>query len=165
MCKAFPSSFKDGKEDAGMGQEGCRGKVKTLWCSGRVQDEEEARGKELSSDAGVSGSRICSQSSTPNALLQSSVLFLSVLCSLFPPDCHPLCQQCVANLWDTGSVCLKCQNSRHLLLGDHCLPDCPLGHYAHHGTCKSECSLHTPQAAARNCPDPWEKFHEMVPVW
>ncbi|XP_016153247.1 PREDICTED: extracellular matrix protein FRAS1 [Ficedula albicollis] len=50
-------------------------------------------------------------------------------------DCHPLCQQCVANLRDSGSVCLKCQNSRHLLLGDLCLPHCPPGHYAHSGAC------------------------------
>ncbi|XP_053831515.1 extracellular matrix organizing protein FRAS1 [Vidua macroura] len=51
-------------------------------------------------------------------------------------DCHPLCQQCVANLRDSGSVCLKCRHARHLLLGDRCLPDCPPGHYAEHGACK-----------------------------
>uniref|UniRef100_F1M3H3 Fraser extracellular matrix complex subunit 1 n=1 Tax=Rattus norvegicus TaxID=10116 RepID=F1M3H3_RAT len=51
-------------------------------------------------------------------------------------DCHPLCQHCVANLQDTGSVCLKCQHARHLLLGDHCVPDCPPGHYKERGTCK-----------------------------
>ncbi|KAM6401739.1 extracellular matrix organizing protein FRAS1 isoform 2-T2 [Pluvialis apricaria] len=51
-------------------------------------------------------------------------------------DCHPLCRQCVANLWDTGSICLKCQNARHLLLGDHCIPDCLLGYYAENGACK-----------------------------
>ncbi|KAL6048030.1 hypothetical protein STEG23_036151, partial [Scotinomys teguina] len=50
--------------------------------------------------------------------------------------CHPLCQHCVANLHDTGSVCLKCQHARHLLLGDHCVADCPPGHYAERGTCK-----------------------------
>ncbi|XP_027744997.1 extracellular matrix protein FRAS1 [Empidonax traillii] len=51
-------------------------------------------------------------------------------------DCHPLCRQCVADLRDTGSVCLQCQNSRHLLLGDRCVPDCPAGHYAQSGACK-----------------------------
>ncbi|XP_029400865.1 extracellular matrix protein FRAS1 isoform X3 [Mus pahari] len=51
-------------------------------------------------------------------------------------DCHPLCQHCVANLQDTGSVCLKCQHARHLLLGDHCVPECPPGHYKERGTCK-----------------------------
>ncbi|XP_010019626.1 PREDICTED: extracellular matrix protein FRAS1-like, partial [Nestor notabilis] len=51
-------------------------------------------------------------------------------------DCHPLCRQCVANLWDTGSICLKCQNARLLLLGDHCIPDCPVGYYAENGACK-----------------------------
>ncbi|CAH6883331.1 Fras1 [Phodopus roborovskii] len=52
------------------------------------------------------------------------------------PNCHPLCQHCVANLHDTGSICLKCQHARHLLLGDHCVADCPPGHYAERGTCK-----------------------------
>ncbi|XP_065453534.1 extracellular matrix organizing protein FRAS1 isoform X1 [Chrysemys picta bellii] len=51
-------------------------------------------------------------------------------------DCHPLCHQCVADLHDTGSVCLKCQNARHLLLGDRCVPDCPVGSYAESGVCK-----------------------------
>lgn len=51
-------------------------------------------------------------------------------------DCHSLCQHCVANLHDTGSVCLKCQHARHLLLGDHCVADCPPGHYAERGACK-----------------------------
>ncbi|NWY04165.1 FRAS1 protein, partial [Nothoprocta ornata] len=51
-------------------------------------------------------------------------------------DCHPLCRQCVANLRDTGSVCLTCQNARHLLLGDHCVPDCPAGYYARSGACR-----------------------------
>ncbi|XP_077157208.1 extracellular matrix organizing protein FRAS1 isoform X3 [Paroedura picta] len=51
-------------------------------------------------------------------------------------DCHPLCQQCVADLQDTGSVCLTCQNGRHLLLEDHCVPGCPVGRYKDGGTCK-----------------------------
>uniref|UniRef100_K7G756 Fraser extracellular matrix complex subunit 1 n=1 Tax=Pelodiscus sinensis TaxID=13735 RepID=K7G756_PELSI len=50
--------------------------------------------------------------------------------------CHPSCHQCVADLHDTGSVCLKCQNARHLLLGDRCVPDCPGGSYADGGACK-----------------------------
>ncbi|XP_064005810.1 extracellular matrix organizing protein FRAS1 [Pogoniulus pusillus] len=51
-------------------------------------------------------------------------------------DCHPSCQQCVANLRDTGSVCLRCQSLPHLLLGDRCLPHCPLGYYVDSGSCK-----------------------------
>ncbi|KAM7157358.1 extracellular matrix organizing protein FRAS1 isoform 1-T1 [Molossus nigricans] len=51
-------------------------------------------------------------------------------------DCHPLCQQCTADLHNTGSICLRCQNTRYLLLGDHCVPDCPSGYYAEKGACK-----------------------------
>ncbi|XP_007496032.2 extracellular matrix organizing protein FRAS1 isoform X2 [Monodelphis domestica] len=51
-------------------------------------------------------------------------------------DCHPLCQQCVADLHNTGSICLSCQNARYLLLGDHCVPSCPMGFYAENGACK-----------------------------
>nr|XP_056711523.1 LOW QUALITY PROTEIN: extracellular matrix organizing protein FRAS1 [Euleptes europaea] len=51
-------------------------------------------------------------------------------------DCHPLCQQCVADLQDTGSICLKCQNGRHSLLKDRCVPGCPVGHYKDGGMCK-----------------------------
>ncbi|KAM5339144.1 extracellular matrix organizing protein FRAS1 [Glossophaga mutica] len=51
-------------------------------------------------------------------------------------DCHPLCQQCVADLRNTGSVCLRCQNTQYLLLEDHCVPDCPSGYYAEEGACK-----------------------------
>ncbi|XP_042534078.1 extracellular matrix organizing protein FRAS1 [Dipodomys spectabilis] len=51
-------------------------------------------------------------------------------------DCHPLCQLCTADLHDTGSTCLRCQNARHLLFRDHCVPHCPSGHYAERGACK-----------------------------
>uniref|UniRef100_A0A2K6FZ88 Extracellular matrix organizing protein FRAS1 n=1 Tax=Propithecus coquereli TaxID=379532 RepID=A0A2K6FZ88_PROCO len=51
-------------------------------------------------------------------------------------DCHPLCRRCAANLHDAGSVCLQCQDARHLLLGDHCVPACPSGYYAERGACK-----------------------------
>ncbi|XP_064440740.1 extracellular matrix organizing protein FRAS1 isoform X1 [Mirounga angustirostris] len=51
-------------------------------------------------------------------------------------DCHPLCQLCAADLHHTGSVCLSCQNARYLLLGDHCVPDCPSGYYTERGACK-----------------------------
>ncbi|XP_042325028.1 extracellular matrix organizing protein FRAS1 [Sceloporus undulatus] len=44
-------------------------------------------------------------------------------------DCHPLCNQCVADLQNTGSICLKCQNTGHLLLKDLCVPECPTGYY------------------------------------
>uniref|UniRef100_A0A5F9CE36 Fraser extracellular matrix complex subunit 1 n=1 Tax=Oryctolagus cuniculus TaxID=9986 RepID=A0A5F9CE36_RABIT len=50
-------------------------------------------------------------------------------------DCHPLCQHCVADLHSPGSICLACQNARHLLLGDHCVPQCPSGYYAEKGAC------------------------------
>ncbi|XP_058403319.1 extracellular matrix organizing protein FRAS1 isoform X7 [Diceros bicornis minor] len=51
-------------------------------------------------------------------------------------DCHPLCQHCAADLHNTGSICLRCQNARYLLLGDRCVPDCPSGYYAERGACK-----------------------------
>ncbi|XP_071971616.1 extracellular matrix organizing protein FRAS1 [Engystomops pustulosus] len=51
-------------------------------------------------------------------------------------DCHPQCQYCVANLQDTGSVCLKCQYSRYYFLDDRCLPECPAGFYVEGRTCK-----------------------------
>ncbi|XP_044921660.1 extracellular matrix organizing protein FRAS1 isoform X1 [Mustela putorius furo] len=51
-------------------------------------------------------------------------------------DCHPLCQRCTADLQHTGSICLSCQNARYLLLGDHCVPDCPPGYFAERGACK-----------------------------
>nr|XP_010967704.1 extracellular matrix organizing protein FRAS1 [Camelus bactrianus] len=51
-------------------------------------------------------------------------------------DCHPLCQHCAADLRNTGSVCLRCQNARYLLLGDRCVPDCPSGYYAERGACQ-----------------------------
>ncbi|KAJ7411871.1 hypothetical protein BTVI_48371 [Pitangus sulphuratus] len=72
-------------------------------------------------------------------------------------DCHPLCRQCVADLRDTGSVCLQCQNSRHLLLGDRCVPDCPAGHYAQSGACKpcsSQCWSCDSAAGCTSCRDP-----------
>ncbi|XP_054995058.1 extracellular matrix organizing protein FRAS1 [Sorex araneus] len=50
--------------------------------------------------------------------------------------CHPLCQRCVAQPQGPGSVCLTCQHPEHLLLGDHCVPSCPSGHYAERGACK-----------------------------
>uniref|UniRef100_A0A8C3WYZ9 Fraser extracellular matrix complex subunit 1 n=1 Tax=Catagonus wagneri TaxID=51154 RepID=A0A8C3WYZ9_9CETA len=51
-------------------------------------------------------------------------------------DCHPLCQRCAADLHHTGSVCLRCQNARHLLLGDRCVPYCPSGYFAERGACQ-----------------------------
>ncbi|KAF7252544.1 Extracellular matrix protein FRAS1 [Varanus komodoensis] len=51
-------------------------------------------------------------------------------------DCHPLCAQCVADLQGTGGLCLECQNPRHLLLRDHCEPECPEGYHKHHGACQ-----------------------------
>ncbi|KAM4854655.1 extracellular matrix organizing protein FRAS1 [Thomomys bottae] len=51
-------------------------------------------------------------------------------------DCHPLCQLCTADLHDTGSICLRCQNAHHLLFRDHCVPHCPSGYYSERGACK-----------------------------
>ncbi|XP_069782867.1 extracellular matrix organizing protein FRAS1 [Narcine bancroftii] len=51
-------------------------------------------------------------------------------------DCQPGCQQCVANLQGTGSVCLNCKNIHQLLLGDHCTSRCPKGYFTSRGTCK-----------------------------
>lgn len=65
---------------------------------------------------------------------------LPCVIGLSPADCHPLCRRCVANLRDTGSVCLQCHNHRHLLLGDRCVPGCPPGAYADSGACRSEYS-------------------------
>ncbi|KAF4802764.1 hypothetical protein TURU_022239 [Turdus rufiventris] len=83
----------------------------------------------------------CLSCKDPSHVLQEGLCLASCDQGFYPKDgictdCHPLCQQCVANLRDTGSVCLKCQNSRHLLLGDLCLPHCPPGHYTHSGACK-----------------------------
>lgn len=66
----------------------------------------------------------------------------SIICFLRAPlpspDCHPLCQQCAADLHNTGSICLRCQNPQFLLLGDHCVPECPSGYYAEKEACKSK---------------------------
>ncbi|KAM9330542.1 extracellular matrix organizing protein FRAS1 [Gastrophryne carolinensis] len=63
-------------------------------------------------------------------------------------DCHPQCQYCVANLHDSGSMCLKCQYSRYYFLGERCLPDCPAGFYAEGKSCKG-CHL-----SCRTCNGP-----------
>ncbi|KAG8454257.1 hypothetical protein GDO86_000773 [Hymenochirus boettgeri] len=52
-------------------------------------------------------------------------------------DCQPQCQYCVANLQDTGSMCLKCQYSRYFFLGDRCVLECPDGFYTEGRSCKS----------------------------
>uniref|UniRef100_A0A8C6YA37 VWFC domain-containing protein n=1 Tax=Naja naja TaxID=35670 RepID=A0A8C6YA37_NAJNA len=51
--------------------------------------------------------------------------------------CHPLCELCVADLHtDLGSTCLRCRDIHHLLLKDHCVPDCPTGFYQLGGACQ-----------------------------
>uniref|UniRef100_A0ACB8E916 Progestin and adipoQ receptor member 3 n=1 Tax=Sphaerodactylus townsendi TaxID=933632 RepID=A0ACB8E916_9SAUR len=43
------------------------------------------------------------------------VLGIYDMTSVLPSaNCHPLCQQCVADLQAMGSICLKCQNGHHL---------------------------------------------------
>ncbi|XP_056274598.1 extracellular matrix protein FRAS1 [Pseudoliparis swirei] len=51
-------------------------------------------------------------------------------------ECSPDCQRCAADLQTgIGSVCLLCRAARTRLLGDHCVPECPRGHYDRHGAC------------------------------
>ncbi|KAM6930976.1 extracellular matrix organizing protein FRAS1 [Xenentodon cancila] len=50
--------------------------------------------------------------------------------------CSSDCQRCTADLQTgIGSVCLWCKAPRTWLLGDHCVPHCPSGHYGLHGAC------------------------------
>ncbi|XP_069025425.1 extracellular matrix organizing protein FRAS1 isoform X2 [Embiotoca jacksoni] len=50
--------------------------------------------------------------------------------------CSSDCQRCSADLQTAvGSVCLWCKVPRTWLLGDHCVPHCPRGHYGWHGAC------------------------------
>ncbi|XP_038615096.1 LOW QUALITY PROTEIN: extracellular matrix protein FRAS1 [Tachyglossus aculeatus] len=49
--------------------------------------------------------------------------------------CHPLCQHCTADPRHRGSLCLRCQSARHVLLGDGCVPTCPAGYYTGRGAC------------------------------
>uniref|UniRef100_A0A4W3I1G5 Fraser extracellular matrix complex subunit 1 n=1 Tax=Callorhinchus milii TaxID=7868 RepID=A0A4W3I1G5_CALMI len=54
----------------------------------------------------------------------------------FCVDCHSQCQSCVADLQNTGSICLDCKNPREVLLRDHCFSRCPTGYFLNRGTCK-----------------------------
>ncbi|XP_037832589.1 extracellular matrix protein FRAS1 isoform X2 [Kryptolebias marmoratus] len=50
--------------------------------------------------------------------------------------CSSDCQRCTADLQTgIGSVCLWCTSPGTWLLGDHCVPRCPPGHYGQHGAC------------------------------
>ncbi|XP_029617840.1 extracellular matrix protein FRAS1 [Salmo trutta] len=52
-------------------------------------------------------------------------------------ECNSDCLRCAADLQTgVGSVCLWCKAVRTLLLEDHCVTRCPLGHYPWHGACK-----------------------------
>uniref|UniRef100_A0A8C1C586 Fraser extracellular matrix complex subunit 1 n=1 Tax=Cyprinus carpio carpio TaxID=630221 RepID=A0A8C1C586_CYPCA len=52
-------------------------------------------------------------------------------------ECEEGCQRCVADLQSGfGTVCLWCKSPRMLLLGDHCVPQCPPKYYRWHGACK-----------------------------
>ncbi|KAM3867993.1 extracellular matrix organizing protein FRAS1 [Diretmus argenteus] len=52
--------------------------------------------------------------------------------------CSDDCQRCTADLQTgVGSVCLWCKVPRTWLLGDHCVPSCPQGHYSWHGACRA----------------------------
>uniref|UniRef100_UPI0037E879D7 extracellular matrix organizing protein FRAS1 n=1 Tax=Semicossyphus pulcher TaxID=241346 RepID=UPI0037E879D7 len=51
-------------------------------------------------------------------------------------SCSSDCQRCSADLQTgVGSVCVWCKEARRWLLGDHCVSDCPRGHYSRHGAC------------------------------
>ncbi|CAN9512669.1 unnamed protein product [Ophioblennius macclurei] len=51
-------------------------------------------------------------------------------------SCSSDCQRCSADLQTgVGSVCLWCKAARTWLLGDHCVAQCPPGHYSWHGAC------------------------------
>ncbi|KAM8864960.1 extracellular matrix organizing protein FRAS1 isoform 2-T3 [Synchiropus picturatus] len=50
--------------------------------------------------------------------------------------CSSDCQRCTADLQTgVGSVCLWCKSARMLLLGDHCVSQCPTGRFQLHGAC------------------------------
>uniref|UniRef100_A0A672MQB1 Extracellular matrix protein FRAS1-like n=1 Tax=Sinocyclocheilus grahami TaxID=75366 RepID=A0A672MQB1_SINGR len=52
-------------------------------------------------------------------------------------ECEEGCQRCVADLHSGfGTVCLWCKFPRMLLLGDHCVPQCPPKYYRWHRACK-----------------------------
>ncbi|RXN23492.1 extracellular matrix FRAS1-like protein [Labeo rohita] len=52
-------------------------------------------------------------------------------------ECEEGCQRCVADLQSGfGTVCLWCKVPRMLLLGDHCVAQCPPKYYRWHGACK-----------------------------
>ncbi|XP_042580368.1 extracellular matrix organizing protein FRAS1-like [Cyprinus carpio] len=52
-------------------------------------------------------------------------------------ECEEGCQRCVADLQSGfGTVCLWCKVPRMLLLGDHCVSQCPPKYYRWHGACK-----------------------------
>ncbi|KAG7481357.1 hypothetical protein MATL_G00065830 [Megalops atlanticus] len=74
-------------------------------------------------------------------------------------ECHGDCQRCVADPQDSGSVCLWCKSPRDLLLGDHCVPNCPVGYYTQYGACKKchfaceSCSGEGPLSCT-SCPVP-----------
>ncbi|KAK7933749.1 hypothetical protein WMY93_004645 [Mugilogobius chulae] len=51
-------------------------------------------------------------------------------------ECSADCQRCTADLRAAGgSVCLWCKAPRTWLLGDHCVSECPVGHFGRHGAC------------------------------
>ncbi|TRY85660.1 hypothetical protein DNTS_020362 [Danionella cerebrum] len=55
----------------------------------------------------------------------------------FCNGCEEGCQRCVADLQSgSGTVCLWCKVPKMVLLGDHCVPQCPPRHYRWHGACK-----------------------------
>ncbi|XP_078258376.1 extracellular matrix organizing protein FRAS1 isoform X5 [Rhinoraja longicauda] len=51
-------------------------------------------------------------------------------------ECQPECQQCVANLQRTGSICLNCKIPHGLLFGDHCTSHCPRGYFMSSSACR-----------------------------
>ncbi|XP_076007225.1 extracellular matrix organizing protein FRAS1 [Genypterus blacodes] len=72
--------------------------------------------------------------------------------------CSAECQRCTADLQTgIGSICLWCKEPRTLLLGDHCVSQCPRGHYSWHGAClrchsSCEACMEAGPLACTSCP-------------
>ena len=74
-----------------------------------------------------------------NLMCVSVWVWASLPVCVLPAECTPDCQRCTADLQTgVGSVCLWCRETRTWLLGDHCTPHCPRGHYGWHGACMSK---------------------------
>ncbi|KAG7278007.1 hypothetical protein CRUP_020323 [Coryphaenoides rupestris] len=76
-------------------------------------------------------------------------------------DCHRCSEGCQRCVWDhrsgVGSVCLRCGAPGDLLLGDHCVSQCPWGLYPRDGacrTCDEQCGSCSGPGVCTSCRDP-----------